>query len=160
MLSFCWCELRHTNNASINIATYIIGGRRWHAIWRIKWSQNGHWRSLQLMCCVLWRDGWLLKNQGKLRWINDWIIQWRRQRYHLGWQLIDLWVTVLAIKALVITRSVLWRAVWLLTNRGQLMWIDNWIIQWRRNIYHWWLQLVAIWVTVLEIGAPDIMRSC
>ena len=50
-------------------------------------------------------------------------------------QLIS-WFTVLAIKAPVITRSVLRRTGWLLTNRGQLIWIDDWIIQLRRNIYH------------------------
>ena len=37
--------------------------------------------------------------------INDWIIQWRRHRYHQWWQLISIWVTFLAIKAPVITRS-------------------------------------------------------
>ena len=26
------CQLRHTNHASINISTYIIGGRSWHGI--------------------------------------------------------------------------------------------------------------------------------
>ena len=50
--------------------------------------------------------------------------------------MITLWVSFLAIKAPVITRSVLWRAGWLLTNRWQLRWIDNGIIQWRRHIYH------------------------
>ena len=79
-----------------------------------------------------------------------------RHRYHRKWQLISIWVTVLTIKASVITRSVIWRSGWLLTNRGQLMWIDDWIIQWRSNIYHRWWQLVDLWVTILAIIAPVI----
>ena len=47
-----------------------------------------------------------------------------------------------------------------MTNWGQLRWIDDWIIQWRRNRYHWWWQLIAIWVTVLAIGAPVIIMGC
>ena len=90
---------------------------------------------------------------------NDWIIQWRRHRYHWWWQIIYLWVTFLAIKAPVITRSVLWRSGWLLIDRGQLRWIGEWIIQWRRHRYHRWWQLVVLWVNVLDIGAPVIMRS-
>ena len=89
-------------------------------------------------------------------WINDWIIQWIRIMHHLWWQLISLLVTVLAIKAPVIMRSVLWRSWWMLTNGGQLRWIDNLIIQWRRNRYHQWWQLVAIWVTVIVIQSPVI----
>ena len=136
LLSFCWCQLRHINHASINIATYIIGGQRWHGIWRIRRSTTRYWRSLQLMCCVMWRSGWLLTNRGQLSWINNWIIPWRKNRYHRWWQLIALWVTVIYIKAPIITRSVMWRPGWLLTNRGQMRWIDDWIIQWKRNIYH------------------------
>ena len=109
---------------------------------------------------VLWRAGWLLKNQGQMRCINDWIVQWRRHRYHRWWQLIPLWVNVLSIKGTVITGIVLWRSGWLLINRGHLRWIDDWIIQCRRNRYHWWWQLIALLVTVLAIGAPVIMRSC
>ena len=82
-----------------------------------------------------------------------------RHRYHRWWKIIHLWVTALAIKAPVITRSVLWRAGWLLTNRGHLRWIDDWIIQWRINIYYRWWQIVTLWVTVLAIGALVIPRS-
>ena len=46
-----------------------------------------------------------MTNWGQLRWINDWIIQWRRHRYYRWWQLIVLWATSLAFKAPVITRS-------------------------------------------------------
>ena len=95
-------QLRHINHAFINIATSILGGRRWHGIWRIRWSPTRYWRSLQIMRCIMWRSGWLLTNRGQLRWIDNWIIQWRRHRYHLWWQIIDLLVTVLAIKALFI----------------------------------------------------------
>ena len=128
MLLLCRCQIRHIIHASINIATSIIGGRWWHGIWRIRWIPTEYWRSLQLMCCVMWRPGWLLKNQRYLRWINDWIIQRRRHRYHRWWQIIDFWVTVLAIKSPVITRIVMGRSGWLLTNRGQLRWIDDWIV--------------------------------
>ena len=113
---------------------------------------------MQLWSCVLWRSGWLLTNRGQLSWINDWIIQWRRHRYHMWWQIIALWVSLLAIKAPVITRSVLWISGSLLTDRGHLRWIDNWIIQWRRQSYQGWWQLVDLWVTVLAIKAPVITR--
>ena len=160
MLFLLWkCQLRHINHASINIATSIIGGRRWHGLWSIRWSPTGYWRILQLWCCVLWRAGWLLTNRGQLMCINDLIIQWRSHMYHRWWQLIDLWVTDLAIKATVITRSVMWRAGWLLMNQGQLRWIDDWIIQWRRHRHNQWLQCFAIWVTVLVIKVPVVMRS-
>ena len=53
---------------------------------------------------VMWRPGWLLTNRGQLRWIDDWIILWKRNRYHRLWQLVALWVTVVAIKAPIITR--------------------------------------------------------
>ena len=155
LLSLFHFQLRHINHASINIATSNICGRRWHGIWRIRWSPTGYWRSLQLMRCVMWRAGWLLKNQGQLSWINDWIIPWRKHRYHRWWQLISLLVTVLAIKAPFTTRS----AGGLLTNQGQLMWINDWIIQWMRHRYHRQWQLVSLWVTVLEIKAPVITRS-
>ena len=130
------CQLRHINHASINIANSIISVRWWHGIWQIRWSPTGYWRILQIMRCVMSRSGRQLTNQGQMSWINYWIIQLRRHGYHWWWQLISLWVTFLAIKAPVITRSVLCRSGWLLTNRGQLIWIDDWIIQWRRNIYH------------------------
>ena len=103
LLSLCWCQLWHIHHASINIATSIIGGRLWHVIWRIIWSPTRYWRSLQLWCCVLWRYGWLLTNRGHLRWINEWIIQWRSHSYHRWWQLPAPWVNVLAIKSPVIT---------------------------------------------------------
>ena len=62
------------------------------------------------------------------------------------------------MKSLVIMCCVLWRNWWLLTNWGQMRWINYWIIQWRKNRYHWWWQLIALWVTVLAIWAPFIMR--
>ena len=130
------CRLIQINHAFINIVTSILGGRRWRGIWRIRWIPTRYWRRLRLWLCFLWRTGLLLKNLGKLRWINDLIVQWRRHMYQQWLQSIAPWVNVLDIKELVITRSVLWRAVWLLTNRGQLMWIDDWIIQWSSHRYH------------------------
>ena len=56
--------------------------------------------------------------------------------HYRWWQLIALWATVIDIKALVITRRVMWRPGWMLKNRGQLRWIDDLIIQWKRNRYH------------------------
>ena len=159
LLLLCRCHLRHINHVSINIATHILGGRRWHDIWRIWWSPTRYWRSLQLMHCVMWKSGWLLTTQGKLSWIKNWIIQWIRQRYYRWWQIIALWVTVFAIKAPVTTGSVLWKSTWLLTKWGQLRWIDDWIIQRRKNVYHRRWQLVALWVNVLEIKTPFITRS-
>ena len=141
------------------VATSILGGRRWHGIWWIWWSLTSYWRILRLWRCVMWRYGWLSTNRRQLRWINDQIIQWRRHMHHRLLQLISLWVNVLAIKAKVITGSVLWRVGWLLTNRGQLRWINIWIIQRRRHKYHQWWQLVAIWVTVIAIKSPVITRS-
>ena len=159
LLLLCRCQLRHINHASINIATSITDGRRWHGIWRIMRSPIGYWRSLKLMRCVMCRSGWLLTNRGNLSWIDDWIIQWRRHWYHWWWQLIYLLVAVLSIKAPFIMSSVMWRAGWLLTNRGQLRWINDWILQWRMHRYHWWWQLVSLLVTVLSIKAPVSMRS-
>ena len=160
MLSLCRCQLRHINYASINIVTSVIGGRRWHGIWQIRWSPISYWRSLQLMCCVLWRSVWLLIDRGQLRWVNYWIIRWRRHRYHRWWQIISLLVSSLAVKAPFITRNVLWRAGWLLKNRGQLRWIDDWIVQWSRHRYHRWWKFVTLWVTILSIKAPVITRNC
>ena len=108
---------------------------------------------------VMWRAALLLTNWGQLRWINDWIIQCRSHSYHVWWKLIVLWTTVLAIKAPVITRSVMWRAGWLMTNQGQLRWINDWIIQCRSHRYHRWWQIISLWVTGLEIRAPVITRS-
>ena len=79
--------------------------------------------------------------------------------YHRWWQLIAIWVNVLAIKALVIMRSVMWRAGWLLTKLGQMRWIDGWIIQFRMHRYHQWWKIVALWVTSLAIKARFITRS-
>ena len=160
LLALCRCQLIHINHTSINIATFIIGGRLRHSILRIRWSPTRYWRGLQLCRCVLWRSGGLLANLGYLRWINYWIIQWRRHRYHRLWQLITLWVTVLAIKSPVITSSVLWRAGWMLTNWRYLRLIDDWIIQCRRHMYHKRWQLIDLWVTVLDIKAPVITRIC
>ena len=92
--------------------------------------------------------------------MNDGIIQCRRHKYHRWWKLIDLWFTALYIKAPVITRSVMWRARWLLMNRGQLRWIDDLIIQCSRHRYHRWWKIIALWVTFLAIKSPVITRSC
>ena len=159
MLSLCWCQLRHINHASINITTSILGGQRWHGIWRTRWSPTRYWKILRLCRCVIWRYGCLLRNIGQLRWINDLIIQWRRHIYHQWWQLIDIWVSVLATKAPVITRGVLWISGWLLMNRGKLRWINHWIFQRKRHIYHRWRQLISLWVTVLAIKSTVITRS-
>ena len=159
LLLLCRCQLRHINHESINIATSVLGGWWWHSIWRIKWSPTRYWWSLRLWHCVLWRSGWLLENWGKMRWINDWIIQCRRHRYHRRWKLIALWVTVLTIKAPFIMRSIMWRSGWLLTNQGQMSWINDWIIPWRKHRYHRWWQLIALWVTVIAIKALVITRS-
>ena len=160
MFPLCRCQLRHIHHASINIATSILGGRRWHDILRIRLIPTRYWRSLWIWSCVLWRSAWLLKNRGKLKWINDQIIQWMRHRCHQWWKLIDIWVNVLAIKALVITRSVLWRSGWMLTNRGHMRWINYWSIQCRRHRYHRWWKLISLWVTSLAIKALFISRSC
>ena len=152
------CQLIHINHASINIATSVIGGQRWHSIWHIRWIRIRYLRNVWLWSCVMWRSGWLLKKRGQLRCIDDWIIQWISHRYHRWWQLIALWVSVLDIKALVITWSVLWRAGLLLMNRGQLMCIDYWIFQWSRHRYQRWWQLVALWVNFLDNKSPFIMR--
>ena len=159
MLSLWRYQIRHINNASINIVTYIIDGQRWYGIWRIRWSLTSYWRSLRLWRCVMWISGWLLTDQGQLSWIDYWIIKWMRHRYHRWWQLISIWVTVLSIKAPVIMRSVLWISGWLLTNQGQLRWVDDWIIQWKRHSYHQQWKLIALWVTFLAIKSPVITRS-
>ena len=51
-------------------------------------------------------------------------------------QLISLWFNVIDIKSFVIIITAMWRPGWLMTNRGQLRWIDDRIIQWNRNRYH------------------------
>ena len=77
-------------------------------------------KKLANLALCLWRAGWLLTNRQHLRWINNWIVQCRSHRYYRWWQIIDFLVNVLAIKAPVITRSVLWRAGWVLKNE------DSW----------------------------------
>ena len=153
-------QVRHINHTYINIVTPILGGQLWHGIWRIRWSMNRYWRSLLLWFCIICRYGWLLTNWRQLRWINYWIIQWRRHNYYRWWQLIDHLFTVLDIKSPVITRSFLWRSGRLLTNWGHLMWIDDWIFQWRTQIYQRWWQLIALWVSFLAIKSLVITRSC
>ena len=150
---------RHINHTSIHISTSILGGQWWHGIWRIRWSPTRYWRSLRLWHCIMLRFRWLLTNWGEIRWITDWVIAWRMHMYHRWWQLIAILVTVLAIKAPVITRSFMWRDGWILTNWGQLRCIDDWIIQWRRHMYHRRWQIISIWVTFLEIKALIITRS-
>ena len=112
LLSLLQCQLRHIHHASINIVTSVLGGLQLDCIWRINWSTTRYWRRLWLWRCVLWRDGWLLTNQGHLRWINDWIIQWRRHSYQRWWKLISIWVTVLAIKSPVITSVATTNTFW------------------------------------------------
>ena len=160
LLSLCRCKLRHINHIFINIVTSILGGRWWHGILRIRWSPTRYWRSLLLWHCVLWRAGLLLTNWGHLGWVNYWIVPCGRHRYHQLWQLISICVAVLAIKAPGITGSVLWRSGWLLKNWGQLRWIDDWIIQWRRHMYHWWWKFINIWVNALVIKGLVITSTC
>ena len=104
----------------------------------------------------MWRAGWLLTNLGHLELLNHsmeeaQVSPVRTNHFYLS--------NVLAIKAPVITRSFLWRSGWLLTNQGQLSWIDDLIVQWKRHNYHHWWQRVALWVTVLAIKAPVITGS-
>ena len=122
-------------------------------------SPTRYWRRMWLWCCVLWRSEWILTNRGHLRWINDLIIKWKRHRYHRWWQLISLLFAVPDIKAPVITASFMWRAGWLLMNRGHMRWIYYWIIQLRRHRYHQWLKIVALLVNVLASKVPVITRS-
>ena len=160
LLSLCRFQLRHINHASINIATSIISGRRWHCIWQIRRSPAGYWRSLQLMRCVRWGFGWLLTNWGHLRWIIEWIIPWGKHRYHWWRQSISLWVNVIAIKSFVITRTVMWRHGWLLKNRGQLFtkhnawvtsffntWSDfSWSFKYHATAANQWQKLEYLWI--------------
>ena len=80
-------------------------------------------------------------------------------RYHRWRQLMSLLVNVIAIKTFVIRSTVKWRPGWLLTNRGQLRWIDDRIIQWKRNRYHRQWHIDSLWVTVVAIKSPVITRS-
>ena len=130
LLSVCRCQLRHIHHAYINIVTSVLGGRRWHGIWRISWSPTRYQRSLWLCRCVIWRAGWLLTNWGQLMWINDWIIQWSRNRYQQWWQFIALWVTVIVIKEPVIMSVATTNTLW--------MWHDEW------NMSLWWCCVTII----------------
>ena len=112
LVLLCRCHIRHIHHASINIATCFLSGWQWHSIWWISWSLTRYRRSLWLGRCVMWISGWLLNNRGQLRCINDWIIQWRRHRYHQWWQLISIWVTVLSIKAPVTTSVATTNTLW------------------------------------------------
>ena len=112
LFSLCQGQLRHIRHASINIATYVLGGRRWHGIWRISRSPTRYWGIFWLCRCVLWRSGQMFTHRWQLRWINEWIIQWSRHSYHQWWQLIALWVNVLAIKAPVITSVATANTLW------------------------------------------------
>ena len=126
MLPLFRFQLRHINHSSINTATYIIGGHWWHGIWRIRWSPNRYWRSLRLWRFFLWRIGLLLTNLVQLRWINYWIINWRRHRYHQLWQLIALWVTVVAIKELIITKECFVKS-WMTVDEPRTAEMDWWL---------------------------------
>ena len=139
LFSLCRCQLRHIHHASINILISIIGWWWWHGIWRIRRIQTGYWISLQIMCGVRLRSGWLLTNRGQLSWFKEWIIPWGKLRYHWWRKLIALGV---------------------LTNRRHLRWIDDWIIQWKINRYRCLWRLDALWVTVVAIRHPVIVRSC
>ena len=81
---------------------------------------------------------------GGRRWYGIWWIIWSHTRY---WISLQVW------------SCVMWRSVWLLTNRGQLRRINNRIIKCRRHRYYRWWQLIALWVNAIEIKAPVIMVS-
>ena len=131
-------QLRHIYHASINILTSVLFEWQWHGILWISWSPTRYLIILQLWRCVLWISGWLLTNQGQRRWINDWIIQWMRHRYHQWWQIVDLWVTFLSIKAPVITRSCSLTTLifpcsnFMATTNTLWTWHDEW------NMSLWW----------------------
>ena len=80
---------------------------RYHRWWQLiaLWVNVLDIKAPVITRSVLWRAGWLFTNLVQLRWIDEWIIQWRRHRYHQWWQLVALWVTVLYVKSLVIMRS-------------------------------------------------------
>ena len=130
LLSLCRFQLRRIHHASINIATSFLGARLWNDIWLISWSPTKYWRRLWLYSCVLWRVGWLLMNKGQQRWINNWTLQWRRHIYHQWWQLIAIWVTVLAIKSPITTNVA--------TKNSLCMWHD------KCNMSLWWCCVPAI----------------
>ena len=155
LLSLFQCQIRHINRASINISTSMLGGRRWHVIWRIRWSPARYWRSLWLWCCVLWRYGWLLTNRGHLRWINDWIIQWKRHRYHQWWKLIDIWVTALAIKAPVITSVATTNTLWTwrdLITRNVTQRAMSCRHRWYLCLLHWMIQ------SLIHLSCPQFVN--
>ena len=103
LLSLWWCQIIHIHYASINIATSVLGGRRWHGIWPIIWSPTRYRRSLWLWHCFMRRSGCLLTNLEQLMWINYWIIKLRSNRHHHRLKAISLLLSVLAIKEPVIT---------------------------------------------------------
>ena len=78
---------------------------------------------------------------GGRQWHGIWQISWSPDRY---WRSLWLW------------RCVLWIDGWLMTNRGQLRWSNDWIIQWKSYRYHQWWQLIALWVTLVVIKSPAI----
>ena len=96
----------------------------------------------------MWRSGWLLTKQGQMIWIDDWISQWRRHRYHRGLQLVALWVTVLAIKAPVITRSrslptlIVPCSTFVVTTNNLLTWHNE------CNMSLWWCCVPVIFLVV------------
>ena len=62
------------------------------------------------------------------QWHGFWRICWSPTSY---WRSLRLW------------HCVMWRFVLLLRNRGQMRWINDWIIQLRRHSYHRWWQHIA-----------------
>ena len=74
----------------------------------------------------------------------------------MAWYFTDQLNSDQVSKELVTLAFFLWRAAWVLTNGGQLMWINYWIIQCRRRRYHHWCKIISIWVTVLSIKAQVI----
>ena len=87
---------------------------------------------------VLWRSGWPLTNRGYMRWIDDWIIKWRRHRYHRWWQLVAILMTVLEIKAPVIMSSCLLPT--LIVPCSTLVATTNTLLKWHGecNMILWW----------------------
>ena len=75
---------------------------------------------------------------GGRQWHDIWQISWNPTMHRI---ILWLW------------RCVLWRDGWLLTNRGQLRMINEWIIQRRRHRYHQCWILTALWGDFLAIKA-------
>ena len=74
----------------------------------------------------------------------------------VAWYLTDQQKSDQVSRSLWLWRCVIWRAGWMLTNRGQLRWINYLIIQWRRHMYHQWWKLISIWVTFLAIKSAVV----